>query len=462
MGPRPRLGRRLALAVVALIALVGSFPAPTARAEAPPHLGYGTTGGVEALGFDWIKTLGRPAGGEARKLVRIDLQANDLATLDDWLAGLEANVRQWAQVADAYEIGNEPNLDASYGWGAPPNAGDYAHALCRAYATIKAADPDALVVSAGLAPTGRIPFEWQGHQGYCAPGVSWCPVYYQDEREFLREMLRAGAGACFDALGYHPYGFSAPYDAAPGSSACGANDFCFRGVERIHAILHDEFGLPQPIWATEFGWIVDPRLVGRPECWDDPTMVAFQWMVVSPEAQAANLVGAYQYAAAHYPWMGAMFFFNYSIASGCDQMAFFRVQGRPAEAALTAMDKRFVPSAAAWRGTGVVVVDVGAEGVASGELWLDNLSYGRLNWQAVVAPGTPLDGRLTLQAGEGTLGEPVRFSIGATGLAPGLHRGRIALTATAPLGVLVEDAVQEENVALMVATDHVYLPAVSR
>ena len=191
-------------------------------------------------------------------------------------------------------------------------------------------------------------------------------------------------------------------------------------------------------------------------------MVPFQWVVVSPEAQAANLAGAYQYAAAHYPWMGAMFFFNYSIGLGCDQMAFFRVQGRPAEAALTAMDKRFVPSAAAWRGTGVVVVDVGAEGVASGELWLDNLSYGRLNWQAAVVPGTPLDGRLTLQAGEGTLGEPVRFSIDATGLAPGLHRGRIALTATAPLGVPVEDAVQEENVALMVATDHVYLPAVSR
>lgn len=256
-------GRHRALILLALIGGMLVLFAVCAHAEAPPHLGYGTTGGVESLGFDWIKTLDRPAVGEARNLVRIDLRASHLEQLDEWLASLDHNVRQWAEAADAYEIGNEPNLDASYGWGAPPNAGDYTQGLCRAYATIKAADPDALIVSAGLAPAGRIPFTWQGHEGYCAPGIDWCPVYYQDEREFLREMLRVGAGSCIDALGYHPYGFSAPYDAAPGSPACGPNDFCFRGVERIHDILHGEFGLTQPIWATEFGWIVDPRLVGR-------------------------------------------------------------------------------------------------------------------------------------------------------------------------------------------------------
>lgn len=191
-------------------------------------------------------------------------------------------------------------------------------------------------------------------------------------------------------------------------------------------------------------------------------MVPFQWMTVSPEAQAANLVGAYQYAEAHFPWMGAMFFFNYNIGYGCDQMAFFSVKGRPAAAALAAMPKRYVPSVATWRGTGVVVADVGAEEVASGELWLDNLTSGRLNWQATVVPGTPLAGRLTLQTSDGGLGQPVRFAIDPTGLEPGLHAGRLALAISAPLGVPVDGAQQEVTVSLLVATNRVYLPAVSR
>lgn len=454
--------RHRVLILLVLSTLFASLLVRPARAADPAHLGYGTTGGVEALGFDWIKTLYSPSGDQARRLVRVDLRASHLGSLDAWLADLDHSVRYYAQMADAYEIGNEPNLDASYGWGAPPDAADYTYALCRAYATIKAADPDALVVTAGLAPTGRIPFTWEGHKGYCAPGVSWCPVYYQDEREFLREMLRAGAGACFDALGYHPYGFSAPYDAAPGSAACGPNDFCFRSVERIHDILYGEFGLTQPVWPTEFGWIVDPRLVGKRECWNDPSMVPFQWMVVSQEAQATNLVGAYQYAESHYPWMGAMFLFNYGIGGGCDQMGFFNIQGRPAEAALAAMSKRYVPGIAAWRGTRNVVVNVGGEGVASGQLWLDNLTYGPLNWHAALVPGATLDGRLSLQVSDGDITQPVRFSIDATGLAPGLHTGRLALTATAPLGLPVTDAQQEVSVGVLVATDRIYVPMVSR
>jgi hypothetical protein len=454
------VGRALLVFLLAVIA--AGLSARPVYAEAPPHLGYGSTAGVQDLGFDWVKSLDIPATDYARRLIRVDLRAPHLGQMDDWLATLETNVRSWAYLVDAYEIGNEPNLDADYGWDGPPDAADYVYGLCRAYATIKAADPDALVVTAGLAPTGRIPFVWEGHRGYCAPGVSWCPVYYQDEREFLREMLAAGGGACFDALGYHPVGFNAPYDAAPGSAACGPNDFCFRSVERIYTILHDEFGLSQPVWATEFGWIVDPRLVGRPECWSDPSMAGFQWMVVSPEAQAANLVGAYRYAEANYPWMGAMVFFNYGLGSGCNQMAFFNVQGRPAETALTAMTKNYVPSIASWSGTRPLIVDFGDDRVITQELRLDNLTYGQLRWRAEIAPGGSLNGHWTLTSGQGVEGEPVRSSIDPTGLAPGAYVGHLILTASGSPGLPVQYAQQQVDLRVLVATGEYYLPIMRR
>ena len=64
---------------------------------------------------------------------------------------------------DAYEIGNEVNIDnPDYGWGSVAvNAADYKILLCEAYTQIKQADPTAIVVSAGLAPTGRVQGTWQ-------------------------------------------------------------------------------------------------------------------------------------------------------------------------------------------------------------------------------------------------------------------------------------------------------------
>jgi len=222
------------------MAVVSSSLRLDAHAQSVPHLGYGVNAtsaadpGIGAMGFDWTKVFG-PVGSRLpyRVLRRVDVHADVLGDLNGWGNDLENAARAQADFIEAWEIGNEPNLDASFGWAAPPNAADYTRVLCEAYRRIKRADPTAIVVSAGLAPTGRVPFTWNGHRGYCAPGVGWCPGYYQDEREFLREMLQAGAANCFDALGFHPYGFAAPATAAPGSPECGPNDFCFRTVEVI-------------------------------------------------------------------------------------------------------------------------------------------------------------------------------------------------------------------------------------
>ncbi|MER3458117.1 MAG: hypothetical protein C4309_05325, partial [Chloroflexota bacterium] len=70
----------------------------------------------------------------------------------------------------AYQVWNEPNLSREWG-GYPPNAAEYVQLLRVCYENIKRADPNALVISAGLAPTGTD-----------------LPVAVPDDR-YVREML---------------------------------------------------------------------------------------------------------------------------------------------------------------------------------------------------------------------------------------------------------------------------------
>ncbi|MCP4420726.1 MAG: hypothetical protein GY805_29305, partial [Chloroflexi bacterium] len=69
------------------------------------------------------------------------------------------------------------------------------------------------------------------------------------------------------------------------------------------------------------------------------------WQIVTEQKQADNLVGAYEYATTNYPWMGGLILFNLNfnvvpwITDPCEQMRFYSVVNRPAEAALTAMPK---------------------------------------------------------------------------------------------------------------------------
>ena len=100
-----------------------------------------------------------------------------------------------------YIVWNEPNLAAEWsrsggdlnqhwesfdGWVAKPF--DYVYVLCTAYQRLRAADPSALVVAAGMAPTNEI-----------SPRAI-------DDREFLRGMYATGAKDCFDVLSVQDYG----------------------------------------------------------------------------------------------------------------------------------------------------------------------------------------------------------------------------------------------------------------
>lgn len=298
---------------------------------------------LQGMGFNWIKVFSGPGSRlPLRVLLRVEANATDFADLAAFGNEIQQLAQQQKGYVDAYEIGNEPNLDADYGWTVSPNGADYAAVLCEAYGRIKSVDPNAIIVSAGLAPTGRVQGYWEGHPGHNG--------LFQDEREFLQEFLTAGGGNCFDALGYHPYGFSADFAAAPDVASAEptqncVNGFCFRGVEKIYQILQANGLADKKIWATEFGWLVEPPA----ECLADPGWQGRQWQLVTEQKQADNLVGAYEYATTNWPWMEAMFVFNlnFNTTGGyqpCEQMRFYGVDGRPAETALAQMPKVSPPT----------------------------------------------------------------------------------------------------------------------
>jgi hypothetical protein len=344
---RQKFLRAVCLFPIVLAALIG---VAGVRAVAEPHLGYGANVAewdytlLNNMGFDWIKYYDvppiDPPPSWAHVLLRITVNKQSYDHLGTFLDDLGYTLAYQDHV-DAYEIGNEVNLDASYGWSAAPDAAKYKAVLCAAYAKIKQADPTAIVVSSGLAPTGRVIGNWNGHSGHNGA--------YQDEREFFKELINAGGGNCLDAVGYHPYGFSADFDAAPDISSTDpaqncVNGFCFRGVEKIYELMQANGLGNKEIWATEFGWITDP-----PDyCESQSEWSGRLWQIVSEAKQASNLVGAFQYADEHYPWMGAMFIFNLNFNTApyypeCEQMRFYSIEGRPAEAALTAMPKNKAP-----------------------------------------------------------------------------------------------------------------------
>lgn len=436
-----RIGLILILGVV-LLATGGALPARSAV----PHLGYGfnvaglDTARLSAMGFNWVKIFETPPDNLPQTIL-LRVEANNTRSADDLRTDLDNQLTYLNDngiAVAAWEIGNEPNLDASYGWAAAPDAADYTRLLCAAYARIKQADPSAIVVSAGLSPTGRVTDKWHGHPGHNGR--------YQDEREYLKELLDAGGGACLDVVGYHPYGFLADYDVAPDvvnpgvdpmadPRAC-PNGFCFRSAEKIYEIMR-AYGLGgKKVWATEFGWITRPP----DHCLANGSWSGRQWQIVSEDKQASNLAGAYQYAGAHWPWMGAMFIFNLNFYAApwytneCEQMLWYSVRaGSLADSALTALDKN-IPSLAGRLKTNTTVihwlVDVDEQPVTlNAGVDLANWGWGSLVYTATVAATASLAPTIGSPTGSlsATAQTYLNLSMSAFTRTPGTYTGTLTL-----------------------------------
>ena len=262
------------------------------------NVGWRDVEGAEKGAFDWYFTDRIVADAEQRGLkvlFRLDSEPawaalkkgvrssngppEDPQDLGDFCHVL---AERYTGRVHAYQVWNEPNLAREWGGYAPDPAG-YVDLLRACYVGVKTADPGALVVSAGLAPTG-----------------TGLPQAIPDT-DYLRHMYEAGAAPYFDALGLNAPGYKAPPEVSPeeaaGTAAYGEQRFfCFRHVEDMRRIMVDQGDGAKQVVILEMGWTTDPRP-------DSP----YHWHAVTPEQKADYLVRAFQYAEEHWePWIGLM------------------------------------------------------------------------------------------------------------------------------------------------------------
>jgi GH35 family endo-1,4-beta-xylanase len=195
---------------------------------------------------------------------------------DDYAAFASTVAERYRGQIRGYIVWNEPNLAKEWG-GRSPDPAAYTDMLRQTYEAIKAADPEATVVSAGLASTN--------HQNAEA----------MDDRVFLEAMYQAGAGAYFDALGAHPYGFVYPPDDPQGAH----NGLNLVRLLDLRAIMEAHDDGHKPIWVTELGWTTAGVGEGS-------------WLTVTSQQQADYLKGAWRRARREWPWLQVFTVWNLS------------------------------------------------------------------------------------------------------------------------------------------------------
>jgi polysaccharide biosynthesis protein PslG len=192
---------------------------------------------------------------------------------NDYAAFAAQAVRRYApQGVRHWEIWNEPNLN--YFWQPVPDVAAYGRLLQAAYVAIKGEDPEALVVSGGLAPahddgTGRI-----------APAA------------FVEGLYQNGTGAYFDALGFHPYAGS----VSPHTEWAGSGWYMMaRAVPSVRDVMVAHGDAHKRIWGTEYGL---------------PTNGPAGSWVVSEDVQAQRVLEAYGVWSL-YDWTGPLFWYRF-------------------------------------------------------------------------------------------------------------------------------------------------------
>ncbi len=252
--------------------------------------------GIEKGQYDWYRPdriVEEIEAAELNLLVRLDRQPfwsepeenlwhenqppGDLQDFADFCGAVAE--RYQGRIA-AYQVWNEPNLGREWGE-LPPDPAHYTELLKACYTAIKSADPEAIVVSAGLAPTGTT-------SGQAMP-----------DTDFLQGMYDTGAADYFDVLGVNAPGYKAPPELPPQEAEQaeygGGRWFAFRHVEDIRDIMVANGDGDKQIAILEMGWTLDQV---NPD---------YAWFAVNESTQADYLVRAYQYAAQHWqPWIGLM------------------------------------------------------------------------------------------------------------------------------------------------------------
>jgi hypothetical protein len=200
------------------------------------------------------------------------------ADFADFAGFCETVSARYAGRVRAYQVWNEPNLDREWGM-ASPDPAEYVELLKACYEGIKRGDPEAIVISAGLAPTGTD-----------------TPQVIPDIK-FVEGIYAAGGADYFDMLGFNAPGYAAPPEMSPDEAEAQYNGrwFCFRHVEDVRAVMVANGDEDKQIAVLELGWTTDPI---HPD---------YSWFAVDEATQADYLVRSYEYARENWqPWIGLM------------------------------------------------------------------------------------------------------------------------------------------------------------
>lgn len=196
--------------------------------------------------------------------------------LDDWAEFCRTVATRYAGRISAYQIWNEPNLSREWG-GNEPNAGEFVELLRRCSDEIRAADPQAIIISPGLSPTGD-----QNARAH------------RDDI-FLQELYDADFQQYIDVVGVHSPGYSVPSYGPDDAESEGRGRWsAFRRIEDLRRIMVENDDAARQMAILEMGYTTDPR----PE---SPN----HWFAVNKTDQGTYLAEAYEYAAVHWrPWVG--------------------------------------------------------------------------------------------------------------------------------------------------------------
>jgi hypothetical protein len=263
--------------------------------------------------------------------------------LTDFVAFIGEMVDRYQGRIHAIEVWNEQNLDREWDTEEGVNAARYVEMLRLSYQAIKSRDPNIVVISGALSPTGVVLTDPENPNRYTAV----------DDFVYLQQMLDAGFLNYADCVGVHHNGINLPPDIAwdDGYNDPTAN---FRGpFDSPHPSwsfkstlwgYHEKIQTAQrstPLCVTEFGWATSEGLGGTPpgfEFADDNTLEEqAQW-----DVQAFRLMREWGFVHLAFLWN-----LDYSYKGGLgatDPNAPYSIldlkgAARPAFGALAAMEK---------------------------------------------------------------------------------------------------------------------------
>ena len=167
-----------------------------------------------------------------------------------------------------YQLWDEPNIAPH--WGnrrIEPVA--YAQLLKAVVPALRAADSDAIIITAALAPTRD-----RGHLAI-------------DEVYFLQRLYAAGAAPFFDVVAAQPFGFG----ATPNDWRARPDLLNFQRVKLLRSAMLAAGDGHKPLWAVRYGWNTAPHS---------------PWRTVSAADQVAFAIEALTLAQQQWPWLTAM------------------------------------------------------------------------------------------------------------------------------------------------------------